>query len=177
MRCRECNHEDAKTRRRAVKAAVFLLVSVTAIGLSSACESRQGSAQEPADLVLRGGRIVTLDDKIPEAEALAARDGRIVAIGTQADIAPYVGPSTQVIELNTGFAMPGLIEGHGHFVGIGENKMNLDLAPTTSWDEIVEIVARAVESAKPGQWIVGRGWHQEKWTLGSHAERRGISRS
>ena len=164
MRSRECNHEDAKTRRRPLKVAAFLLVSVTAAGLSSACESRQGSAQEPADLVLRGGRILTLDDKLPEAEALAARGGRIVAIGTQADIAPYVGPSTQVIELNTGFAMPGFIEGHGHFVGIGENKMNLDLARTTSWDEIVEIVARAVESAKPGQWIVGRGWHQEKWT-------------
>jgi predicted amidohydrolase YtcJ len=145
------------------KIAFFSLCALFAAGFSASCGTAERSVQEPADLVLRGGRIVTLDDTIPEAEALAARDGRIVAIGTQADVAPYVGPSTQVIELNTGFAMPGFIEGHGHFVGIGENKMNLDLARTTSWDEIVEIVARVVESAKPGQWIVGRGWHQEKW--------------
>jgi predicted amidohydrolase YtcJ len=153
MRRRECHLEG-----------LFVLVSLTAAALSSGCGSRPGEAREPADLVLQGGRILTLDDQRPEAEALAARGGRIVAVGSEADIAPYVGPSTQVIELDTAFAMPGFIEGHGHFVGIGENRMNLDLARTTSWDEIVAIVAQAVENAKPGQWIVGRGWHQEKWT-------------
>jgi predicted amidohydrolase YtcJ len=114
--------------------------------------------------VLRGGRIITLDDARPEVEALAARAGRVVAVGTAAEIAPHVGASTEVIDLNTALAMPGFIEGHGHFTGIGENKMNLDLARTTSWDEIVKAVAQAVENARPGQWIVGRGWHQEKWT-------------
>jgi hypothetical protein len=118
----------------------------------------------PADLVLRGGRIVTLDDGMPEAQALAARDGKIVAVGSNADIAPHIAPSTQVIDLDGQFAMPGFIEGHGHFTGIGENKINLDLSRTTSWDEIVQMVASAVEKAKPGRWIIGRGWHQEKWT-------------
>ena len=141
-------------------AGLFLAVA----GLSGSCGSRRGSPQEPADLVLRGGRIVTLDDNAPEVEALAARNGRIVAIGTQTDIAPHLGPSTQVIDLNTRFAMPGFIEGHGHFLGIGENRVNLDLARTSSWDEIVQAVAEAVARARPGQWIVGRGWHQEKWT-------------
>jgi predicted amidohydrolase YtcJ len=154
----------SSSRLRAFEVSFVFFSVLTVSGLSGACGAGERSVQAPADLVLRGGRIVTLDDKLPEAEALAARDGRIVAIGTQGDIAPYVGPSTQVIELNTGFAMPGFIEGHGHFVGIGENKMNLDLARTTSWGEIVQIVARAAENAKPGQWIVGRGWHQEKWT-------------
>jgi predicted amidohydrolase YtcJ len=143
----------------------FVLLGVPiAAAFAGACGPSARSVGEPADLVLRGGRIVTLDDKQPEVEALAARGGRIVAIGTAADIEPYVGAATQVLELNTRFAMPGFIEGHGHFTGIGENKMNLDLARTTSWDAIVEMVARAVQSAKPGQWIVGRGWHQEKWS-------------
>ena len=110
----------------------LLIALPIAVGLMTACGPAQSREQPPADLVLRGGRIATLDDKMPEAEALAARGGRIVAIGTEAEIAPYVGPSTQVIELNTWFAMPGFIEGHGHFTGIGENKMNLDLARTTS---------------------------------------------
>jgi predicted amidohydrolase YtcJ len=117
----------------------------------------------PADLVLRGGRIVTLDDQHAEAQALAARDGRIVAVGSIADVSAYIGPSTQVIELNGQFAMPGFIEGHGHFEGIGESRLILDLTDASSWDEIVEIVAQAVDKAVPGQWIAGRGWHQEKW--------------
>ena len=118
----------------------------------------------PADLVLRGGRVVTLDAALPEAQALAARDGAIVAVGSNADMARYVGSSTQVIELNGQLAIPGFIEGHGHFNNIGEGKMNLELMGTKSWNEIVQMVAQAVEKAKPGQWIIGRGWHQEKWS-------------
>jgi len=124
-----------------------------------------GSQQtEPADLVLRGGKIVTLDTAQPEVQALAARNGAIVALGSNADVERFVGSTTQVIDLNGQLAIPGFIEGHGHFPGIGENKMNLDLMGTKSWDEIVQMVAQAVEKAKPGQWIIGRGWHQEKWT-------------
>jgi predicted amidohydrolase YtcJ len=118
----------------------------------------------PADLVLRGGRIVTLDDAVPEAQALAARDGRIVAAGSDAEIAARIGPATQVVDLEGRFAMPGFIEGHGHFAGIGELRLGLDLSGTTSWDQIVQAVAQAAGRARPGQWIVGRGWHQEKWT-------------
>src|SRR6266852_5709912 len=87
----------------------------------------------PADRVLRGGRIVTVDDRTPEAQALAASGGTIVAIGSNADIAKHIGPSTQVIELGGQLAIPGLIEGHGHFTGVGENRVNLDLMSTRSW--------------------------------------------
>jgi hypothetical protein len=130
----------------------------------TALPRQQGPAPEAADLVLRGGRIVTLDADVPEGQALAARNGAIVAVGSNADVARYVGPSTQVIELNGQLAIPGFIEGHAHFTGIGEGKLNLDLMDTKSWDEIVQLVAQAVEKAKPGEWIYGRGWHQEKWS-------------
>ena len=112
---------------------------------------------------------------MPEAQALAARGGKIVVVGTNADVARFVGPSTQVIDLGGQLAIPGFIEGHGHFTGIGENRINLDLMNTKSWDEIVHMVAQAVEKAKPGEWIVGRGWHQEKWTVGAAAQRRRLS--
>ena len=131
----------------------------------TSCRSSSGPDRPaPADLVLRGGHIVTLDDTVPAAEALAARAGRIVAVGTSDEIAPFIGPATEVVELNGAFAMPGFIEGHGHFAGIGENRLTLDLAATASWDEIVQLVAQAVTNARPGEWIAGRGWHQEKWT-------------
>ena len=149
-----------------LRPAFFIIAAglVAAVLGSARVISQQGPPPAPADLVLRGGRIVTLDTKVPEAQALAARGGAIVALGSNADMQRYIGPSTQVIDLNGQFAMPGFIEGHGHFTNLGESKLNLELQNTKSWDEIVHMVALAVEKAKPGEWIVGRGWHQEKWS-------------
>ncbi len=144
--------------------AITLVAALSAVALSVMPLASQAPQVPPADLVLRGGRIVTLDARVPEAQALAARDGRIVAIGTNADVQRHVGTGTQVIDLDGQFAMPGFIEGHGHFTGIGNAKLGLELLNTTSWEQIVQMVADAVAKARPGQWIVGRGWHQEKWT-------------
>ena len=117
-----------------------------------------------ADLVLTNGRVLTVEDALPEAQALAIKGDRIAAIGSSADIRRYVGPSTQVIDLNGQLAIPGFIDGHAHFLGVGEAQLNLNLMSTTSWEQIVAMVGEAVKTAKPGEWIVGRGWHQEKWT-------------
>ena len=117
----------------------------------------------PADLVLRNGRIVTVDEKKPEAQALAIRRGFIVAVGTNDEIARVVGERTQVIDLEGRLATPGFIEGHGHFLSLGNARLQLRLADAKSWDEIVRRVGEAAKQAKPGEWIRGRGWHQEKW--------------
>jgi predicted amidohydrolase YtcJ len=122
-----------------------------------------GTGQEPASLVLRHGTIVTVDETRPEAAALAVRGDRIVAVGSEAEIAPFVGPQTRVIDLAGATAIPGIIESHGHFMGTGEARMGLDLMGVADWDEVLAKVAAAVKTAKPGQWILGRGWHQEKW--------------
>ncbi len=135
-----------------------------AVAMGATVISQSGPQVAPADLVLRGGRIVTLDSQTPTAQALAARNGAIVALGSDAAIARYIGPATQVIDLAGKFAMPGFIDGHGHFTGVGESRLTLNFMGTRSWDEIVHMVAVAVENAKPGEWIVGRGWHQDKWT-------------
>ncbi len=116
-----------------------------------------------ADLVLRGGKVVTVDSARPEAEAIAVKGDTIVAVGTNEEIARYIGDATEVIELNGMMAMPGFIESHGHFTGIGDAKLQLDLMHVNNWDEIVAMVAAAVRDAAPGQLIRGRGWHQEKW--------------
>ncbi|MEX1275157.1 MAG: amidohydrolase [Bacteroidota bacterium] len=123
-----------------------------------------GCAQpEPADLVLRNGKIVTVDDKKPEAEAVAIRGDLIVAVGSNDEIQRHIGPSTEVIDLEGKLAIPGFIEGHGHFMGIGQAKMNLNLMHVRDWDEVVSMVKEAAGKARPGEWILGRGWHQEKW--------------
>jgi predicted amidohydrolase YtcJ len=138
------------------------LVICAGVVVAGAC-SRQPSV-EPASLVLRGGTIVTVNEGQPTAQALAARGDRIVAVGTNEEIQPYVGPATQVIDLAGQTAIPGFIEGHGHFMGLGQSRMVIDLMDTTSFEQIVERVAEAAKAAKPGDWIQGRGWHQEKWT-------------
>jgi predicted amidohydrolase YtcJ len=119
---------------------------------------------EPADLVLRGGTVVTVDEARPSAEALAVRGDTIAAVGTNRDIESYVGPATRVIELNGALAIPGLIESHAHFARVGEAARILKLGDARSWDDIVQMVADAAARATPGEWILGRGWHQEKWT-------------
>ncbi len=120
-------------------------------------------AVEPATMVLRNGKIVTVDAAMPEAQAIAVRGDRIAAVGTNEAIQRYIGPSTQVIDLKGQLAIPGLIESHGHFMGLGQSKMTLDLMDVKDWDEIVSMVGAAAKQAKPGEWILGRGWHQEKW--------------
>jgi predicted amidohydrolase YtcJ len=122
-------------------------------------------AQTPAaTLVLRNGKIVTVDAAMPQAQAIAVTGDRITAVGTNDAIQKLIGPATQVIDLEGRLAIPGLIESHGHFMGLGQSKMTLDLMDVKYWDEIVSMVAAAAKQAKPGEWIVGRGWHQEKWS-------------
>jgi predicted amidohydrolase YtcJ len=119
--------------------------------------------QKPADLVLRNGKIVTVESSKPEAQAVAISGGLILALGTDKEIQKYQGASTKIIDLGGKLAIPGFIEGHGHFSGIGQAKINLDCRDAATWDVIVAKVAEAAKKAKPGEWIVGRGWHQKDW--------------
>jgi len=123
-----------------------------------------GHAQDrPADLVLIGGRLTTLDDSSRVATALAVRGDRIVAVGDDGDIRRFVGPATRVMELHGRLVIPGFIEGHGHFLSLGESKQKLDLTRTKSWEEVVALVAATARNTPAGTWIIGRGWHQSKW--------------
>ncbi len=144
--------------RKIVYTAVIVGFLVTLFLFFGALEQ-----QDTATLVLRNGNIVTVDDRRPHAQAIAVRGDKILAVGTNAEMEKYVGRSTQVIDLQGRLAIPGFIEGHGHFTGIGAAKRNLDLMKVRNWDEILAMVAEAAQKAKPGEWILGRGWHQEKW--------------
>jgi predicted amidohydrolase YtcJ len=138
--------------RRAALCGLLILIATGCAG-----------APEPADLVLLGGKIVTLDDARPEAGALAARDGLIVAVGDGAEIERYRGPDTRVIDLEGRLAIPGFIEGHAHFTSIGRALINVDLRGARDWAEVVQRVADVAAEREEGEWILGRGWHQEKW--------------
>jgi predicted amidohydrolase YtcJ len=146
-----------------IKAAIGVVAAVLAIVAARA------SMQQPitlADLIVTNAKIVTMDDAIPEAPAMAIamRGDRIIALGTPNAIQRFEGPKTQVIDAAGQLVIPGFVESHAHFTGVGEAQLNLKLGQAKTWDEIVAMVEAAAKSAKPGQWIYGRGWHQEKWT-------------
>ena len=134
-----------------------------AFGFAAFAAVAAAAFAQPADLVLRNGKIVTMNAAAPTVQAIAVRGDKISALGSNTDAAKWTGPNTKVIDLKGQLAIPGFIEGHGHFTGIGEYRQGLDLRDARTWKEIVAQVARAAKQAKPGEWIVGRGWHQSKW--------------
>jgi len=148
----------------ALLASAGWIVATRAQTPSPASAAQPPSAARPADLVLRGGKIVTVDEARPEAQALAVTGDTIVALGSNQEIQRFIGPATRVIDLKGALAVPGLIDAHVHFTGVGEAARNLKLGTAKNWDEIVRMVGEAARNAKPGEWIIGRGWHQEKWS-------------
>ena len=116
-----------------------------------------------ADLVIRHATIYTVDENNPSAQAIAVVSDTIAFVGSSTDVQAWVGENTTVLDMQGKTVTPGFIEGHAHFSGVGANKMNLDLMATASYTEIVSRVKRAVRDTPPGEWIIGRGWHQDKW--------------
>jgi len=133
--------------------------------LLSACGDRETPAPDVvvADLVLVNGNVITVDDVLPRASAVAVSGDRILAVGDDATVREYAGPATEVIDLEGRTVVPGFIEGHGHYTSFGGSLLTLDFRYSRSFSEIVGMVADAARSTPPGEWIVGRGWHQDKW--------------
>jgi predicted amidohydrolase YtcJ len=148
-------------RRTPLLAAALVITLLT--GLSVAC-GPAGEQVPPADLVLTGGKVVTVDDSVPDGEAIAITGYTVTAVGSSSEIDAYIGDDTEVIDLEGRLVIPGFIEGHGHYTSLGRAKMILDLTRVANWDEIVGMVEEAAQQAQPGEWILGRGWHQEKWS-------------
>jgi len=113
------------------------------------------------DLVIHNAVIQTLDSENTEYSSIAIKDGEIVNL--QNDNSLVTESAEKVIDAKGAFVMPGFIEGHGHFSGLGYSLLNLNFMESKSWDEIIAMVEKKAKTAAPGEWIEGRGWHQEKW--------------
>jgi predicted amidohydrolase YtcJ len=115
------------------------------------------------DTIYYNGTIYTIDSLQPLVTAMAVREGRVLAIGGDEEIRALAGTRTELVDLNGQFVMPGLIEGHGHFRGIGGYRQDIALLDIRNWSEALDRIAARVAQTPSGQWITGRGWHQEKW--------------
>ena len=149
--------------------AVWLLV---ALPLSA---GGQEPARQPADLVVVGAHIVTLDSRMPEAEAMAVVDGRIVALGSAEEILASYQPQEK-IDAGGATVLPGLIDAHAHVVNLGRYLRNVELIGTASAEAVLEKVRAAVTARRPGDWIVGRGWDQNDWEIKEFPTREMLDR-
>ncbi|HEV2386834.1 MAG TPA: amidohydrolase [Candidatus Acidoferrales bacterium] len=147
------------------KAAAFLAMLVAAIGLIAASGNRAAPAAQPADLVLTNGAVFTVDPARPNAQAVAVRGDRIVAVGSSAEMRQWIGPKTRVIDLGGRFAMPGFNDAHTHMAEAGAAKLEVDLTGARSLGEFQQRLRAALPRYKPGQWMVGRGWDHTLWPV------------
>lgn len=120
-------------------------------------------AQQPADLVVINARVYTADETRPLVEAFAVRDGRIVFVGSTAEASVLRGTATRVYDAAGRTVIPGMVDAHGHFAGLGQTLHIVDLTGTTSYDEVVARVAERAKTTPKGTWIEGRGWDQNHW--------------
>src|SRR3954470_1277364 len=116
---------------------------------------------QPADLVLRGGRVITVDNDWRVAQAVAVRDGRFVAIGDDATVAHYVGPNTQVIELAGKTIVPGLIDSHLHQLFAALNGPAVQLLGAKTVADVQAAIGERVARTEAGKWVMASsGWHE-----------------
>jgi len=150
------------------------LLLLTAI-LLSGCTSDSTTPDVKAALLVLNAKIWTGKDCAgltgsPAGEdycataLLVGRDGKVIAVGNDPDEwADQMDTNTERLDAEGRFLMPGFVEGHAHFSGLGSSLRNLNFLRSKNWDEIVAMVAERAEDTPEGDWISGRGWHQEKW--------------
>jgi predicted amidohydrolase YtcJ len=116
---------------------------------------------QPADLVLRGGNIVTVDGAWHIAQALAIKDGRFLTVGTDAAVAAHVGPGTQVVELSGKTVVPGLIDSHLHQLFAALNGPAVQLLGAKTVADVQAAIGERVARTEPGKWVIASsGWHE-----------------
>jgi predicted amidohydrolase YtcJ len=140
-------------------------VPLILLSASLGVAARQPATSGPPDLIVHNAVVYTMADGQPAAEAFAVRDGRFVAVGASAHVLRSRGPSTRLLDAAGLTVVPGLQDAHGHVLGLGKPLQELDLRATRSFDAIVKKVRERASAVQPGEWIVGRGWDQNRWAV------------
>jgi predicted amidohydrolase YtcJ/DNA-binding transcriptional ArsR family regulator len=151
--------------KRGTLAGLLLLCASSLLAQGSAVNTAR-SPNTPADLIVTGGHIYTVDDSRPAAQAFAVRDGVFTFVGSASEAMALRGPRTQIVDLHGATVLPGLADAHGHLSGLGEFLREADLVGSLSYEEVIARTVRHADSAgKPakGEWVLGRGWDQNRW--------------
>ena len=139
-------------------------IAIGALSLSLLACGGPNSTSGPADFVIRGGRIATVDEAFSFAQALAVQGNKIVYVGNDEGVEAYTGAGTRVIELNGELVTPGLVDAHCHPFNLGAPEEDVfDVRDARSFAEVVERVAGEIATMNPGEWLIGSGWSEEDW--------------
>jgi predicted amidohydrolase YtcJ len=139
-----------------------LLATAAAFLMCAVCSCAE---QEKADLILTGGAVYTMNEKTPEAEAVAIRRDRILFVGAQEEARSFADENTVVIDISGMAAYPGFVDAHAHLISLGRSLSQLDLVGTGSAEEVRRRVMDEQASMSAGEWIRGRGWDQNDWEV------------
>lgn len=127
--------------------------------LLSACQ------EIPPRTLIYNGNIYTAYEKLPTVEALVLEGETIIFAGTLDDASTLLNPAkTDTLDLAGKTVIPGFVESHGHFMGMGRSSFTLDLRKAKTFEEMVQMIADTAAARPEGSWIIGRGWHQDKWS-------------
>ena len=122
------------------------------------------TASGAPDMVFFNANIYTVDPDVPRAEAFALEDGVFVRIGSDTEVLALAGPGTRRFDMGGFTIVPGLIDAHGHMLGLGQLETGvIDLSGTRSYDDVIGLVRARAETTPAGEWIIGRGWDHESW--------------
>ncbi len=139
------------------------IIGLIAFILMSAC------ASDNAEFIYVNGNFYTLDENVPQATAVAVRDGKFIYVGDRDGAMTYAGNRTEVIDLEDQTVIPGLTESHMHFDNLGRNLL---MAPLDVYwlplDELTEKIESAVKEVEPGEWIIARGYNDAIWDEDPH---------
>ena len=141
---------------------IFVLAAGLALGFRPAV-AQEAPRGRPADLVVTASRIYTVDPARPLIQAFAVRGGRVVFTGSTAEAMTLRGPATRVMDLGNRTVIPGMVDAHAHLSSLGQALATVDLTGTHSYEEIIARVVARARTARPGEWIRGRGWNQNEW--------------
>lgn len=144
----------------------ILIAAIAAVVIYIAFFYRQadGVDNEVADLVINNTKIYTSNEDQWTAEAVAVKDDKIIFVGSNSDVSDFIGDSTKVLDMDGNTVFPGLIDAHVHIKWIGQRELGLNLQGIEELDETVAKIRERVESTPEGEWVVGVGWIENKWT-------------
>lgn len=144
-----------------MKAFRPIVAMAVIIFLSNSCSD---GGNDMADLILMNGTVHTLDPARPRAEAVAVRDGRILKVGTAAEVRGLAGKETRTIDLAGGFVLPGFIDSHTHFLNGGFSLSSIQLRDVRTREEFAARVAAKVKELDKGEWVQNGDWDHELFT-------------
>ncbi len=155
----ESQHNRPQLKQATARTSPFVLSTVTTaivLSLAMSCSTSHASDKTPADTVIRGGRIVTVDRNFRIVDAMAIHKGRVVAVGTNAEIDRWVGPSTRTFELRGRMVLPGLIDSHVHAGGASRYEADHEIPPMDRIADVLAYIRGRTQVVPKGEWITLR---------------------